>query len=129
MKQHFTVEGQLPSLNEYIKAERSTRYAASTMKHQYQNQIVVCMRRARLKPMKTPIILRYRFYERTVRRDKDNIASIAHKFIQDALVVGGIIPDDGWKHIGFPNGGIAYIDEFYIDRKDPRIEIDLEEIT
>ena len=127
MKQSFTVEGQLPSLNEYIKAERSTRYAASTMKHQYQNMIVIGIRRAKMKPMQTPVLLTYRFYERAMKRDKDNIASIAHKFIQDALVVSGIIPDDGWKHIGYPQG-IAYVDEFYIDKKNPRIEVELEEI-
>ena len=127
MKQMFIVEGQLPSLNEYIKAERSKLYAASTMKHQYQNMIVVEIRRSRIKPMHTPVLITYRFYERSMKRDKDNIASIAHKFIQDALVVSGIIPDDGWKHIGYPQG-TAYVDEFYIDRKSPRIEVELEEI-
>ena len=87
------------------------------MKHSYQTLIMAYIRRARLKPIKRPVKIIYRFYEANKRRDKDNIAGIAHKFIQDALTDSGILVDDGWEYVE------SFSDEFYIDRKYPRIEV------
>ena len=95
---------------------------ANKMKHSYQTLISAYIRRSRLKPIKCPVKIIYRFYEPNKRRDKDNIAGIAHKFIQDALVNDGILKDDGWDYV------IGFSDEFYIDRKYPRIEVELCEI-
>ena len=113
----FTIQGRLPSLNDYCKAERSGYHAANNMKHRYQALISAYIRRSRLKPIKYPVKIIYRFYEENKRRDKDNIAGIAHKFIQDALVNDGILKDDGWDYV------IGFSDEFYIDKKNPRIEV------
>ena len=115
----FTIQGRLPSLNDYCKAERSGYHAANNMKHSYQTLISAYIRRSKLKPIKYPVKIIYRFYEANKRRDKDNIAGIAHKFIQDALVNDGILKDDGWDYV------IGFSDEFYIDRKSPRIEVTL----
>ena len=115
----FTIDGRLPSLNDYCKAERSGYHAANNMKHSYQTLISAYIRRSRLKPIKYPVKIIYRFYETNKRRDKDNIAGIAHKFIQDALVNDGILKDDGWDYV------IGFSDEFYIDRDNPRIEVTL----
>ena len=115
----FTIDGRLPSLNDYCKAERSGYHAANNMKHSYQTLISAYIRRSRLKPIKYPVKIVYRFYEPNKRRDKDNIAGIAHKFIQDALVNDGILKDDGWDYV------IGFSDEFYIDRNNPRIEVTL----
>lgn len=78
---------------------------------------MVYIRRARLKPIKYPVKIVYRFYEANKRRDKDNIAGVAHKFIQDALTESGILKDDGWDYV------TGFSDEFYLDRKNPRIEV------
>ena len=118
----FTIDGRLPSLNDYCKAERSGYHAANKMKHSYQTLISAYIRRSRLKPIKYPVKIIYRFYEANKRRDKDNIAGIAHKFIQDALVNDGILEDDGWDYV------IGFSDEFYIDKKNPRIEVELWEV-
>ena len=107
----------MPSLNDYCKAERSGYHAANNMKHRYQALISAYIRRARLKPIKYPVKIIYRFYEENKRRDKDNIAGIAHKFIQDALVNDGILKDDGWDYI------TGFSDEFYISKDNPRIEV------
>ncbi|MBE5996574.1 MAG: RusA family crossover junction endodeoxyribonuclease [Lachnospiraceae bacterium] len=122
MKQKFTIEGRLPSLNEYIKAERTTRFAAATMKKSWQNFIVGCIRHAKLKKVGGPVTLLYDHFVPDKRRDRDNISSIVHKFTQDALVTSGILKDDGWDYV------VNSIDEWHIDRKNPRIEVTIEEV-
>ena len=117
----FIIEGRLPSLNEYCKAERTGYHCANNMKKGCQRAIEADIRRFKLKPIKRPVKILYRFYEPNRRRDKDNIAGVAHKFIQDALVNAGILKDDGWDYV------IGFSDEFYLDRKYPRIEVYLHE--
>lgn len=65
----------------------------------------------------------YHFYEPNARRDKDNISGYFHKIFQDALVQSGVIRDDGWKEI------CDFEDHFYVDRKNPRIEVEIYEQT
>ena len=117
----FIIEGRLPSLNEYCKAERTGYHCANNMKKSCQRAVEADIRRFKLKPIKHPVKILYRFYEPNRRRDKDNIAGVAHKFIQDALVNAGILKDDGWDYV------IGFSDEFYLDRKNPRIEVYLHE--
>ena len=92
------------------------------MKHRCQALIAAHIKRSKIKPIKYPIRILYRFYEPNKRRDKDNIAGVAHKFIQDALVQCGIIKDDGWDYV------VGFYDEFFIDKEKPRIEVFLYEV-
>lgn len=119
MSQKFTIHGRLPSLNEYINAERTNRYKAAKLKRDLQERIGADIRAANLKPAQVPVTLVYTFYEANRRRDKDNIAAVAHKFVQDSLVNEGIIKDDGWDYI------TRFYDEFYIDKENQRIEVEL----
>lgn len=123
MSQKFIIEGRLPSLNEYIKAERATKYAASTMKKTYQRRIIACIWKAHIKPVKNPVVLTYTHYVPDKRRDRDNIASIAHKFVQDALVTADIIKDDGWDDV------LNSVDYWHIDKTDPRIVVTIDEVA
>ena len=119
IKHKFVIKGRLPSLNEYCNAERKGYHCANGMKHRCQNVIIGYIRRFKLKPIRHPVKIQYRFYEPNKRRDKDNISAIAHKFIQDAIVEAGILRDDGWDYI------TGFSDEFYIDKLNPRIEVEL----
>lgn len=119
MSQKFTIHGRLPSLNEYINAERTNRYKAAKLKRDLQERIGAEIRAANIKPVQVSVTLVYTFYEANRRRDKDNIAAVAHKFVQDSLVNEGIIFDDGWDYI------TRFYDEFYIDKENPRIEVEL----
>lgn len=119
MSQTFTIHGRLPSLNEYINAERTNRYKAAKLKRDIQERIGAEIRAANIKPVQVSVTLVYTFYEANRRRDKDNIAAVAHKFVQDSLVNEGIIFDDGWDYI------TRFYDEFYIDKENPRIEVEL----
>ena len=121
-KQKFVIEGSLPSLNDYIRAERSTRYAAAEMKHSYENVIIGFIRKAKIRRVDEPVILHYKHFVQNRRKDRDNIASIAHKFTQDALVHAGVLRDDGWGEV------LNSFDEWGIDKDNPRIEVEIEEV-
>ncbi len=68
---------------------------------------------------KGPVRMVYNWYEPNRKRDKDNISSFGRKVIQDALIHGGWLKNDGWKDIaGFEN-------KFFVDAKNPRIEVEI----
>lgn len=91
-----------PCLNDYIHAIARNKYAGNSMKRQW-TELTAKYAKTQLKPLRKeqlPVTLKYTFFERNRRRDKDNIASFAMKTIQDGLVAAGIIENDGWKHVG-----------------------------
>lgn len=123
MEYRFIIPGRLDNLNDYISAERSNRYKGAKMKSTNQNHAFqeACIQLGDIH-IKKPVKMVYRWYEKDRRRDLDNISSFGRKVIQDALVEAGILPDDGWKYI------IGFTDEFYVDKKYPRIEVTIIEL-
>ena len=125
-KYGFTIQGTLPGLNDYLKEERKFRRGHSCgndMKKQCQ-KLIADEIRLQLKRLhiEKQIYIRYRFYEPNKRRDLDNIAGVAHKFIQDAMVKTGLIDNDGWGNI------TGFSDSFFLDRHNPRIEVEIVEV-
>ncbi|WP_290776095.1 RusA family crossover junction endodeoxyribonuclease [Anaerofustis sp.] len=118
--QKFIIEGRLPSLNEYIDKCRFNKYAGGKFKKQHQEYIEWHIKSSGIKPMKC-VDITYRFYEKNKRRDKDNVSSFARKIINDALQTAGILENDNWQCVGILK------DEFYIDKENPRIEVELYE--
>lgn len=126
MEHRFTIPGSLPSLNEYIAAagRRQGRHRCDNdMKQKYEMVILRAIRRTPLpRRFRRPVYITYIYYEKDRRRDKDNVAGVAHKFVQDALVKAGILENDGWQWIE------GFRDEFHVDRERPRIEVIVKEI-
>ena len=119
----FVIVGTLPGLNEYISAERSNRHSAAKMKKQTEYAIGMIARSQHRKAhFKRPVVMRYLWVEKDRRRDLDNVA-FAKKFIQDAFVRAGILEGDGQRHI------VGFTDSFSVDPKNPRVEIEIEEIS
>lgn len=119
----LTIQGWLDGLNEYTAANRANPYRGGKMK-KVNEELIIWSIRQQLRGLhiNKKVNIHYKFYEKNKRRDKDNIASTAMKFIQDSLVKCGVLKGDGWKEIeGFTH-------EFYVDKKNPRIEVYLEEI-
>lgn len=121
MQYKFTVKGTLPGLNSYLKAERlfsKGHSCGNDMKQKYQSIISNAIR-AQLKRLHidNPVYIRYAYYEPNKRRDLDNIAGVAHKFIQDALVRCKVLDNDGWQNI------TGFEDKFFVDQDNPRIEV------
>lgn len=99
----FWIDGELPSLNEYIAVERSNRYAAAKLKKDTEDYIVTQIK-AQIKKSKNkpifidPVTVYYFWTVKNKKKDRDNIA-FAKKFVQDALVKAGVIKSDGWQYV------------------------------
>lgn len=119
----FTIFGTLPGLNEFVDANRRNYHAGAKLKKETQYFVELSAKKAlkRWKP-EGPVFMRYVWYEPNKRRDKDNISGGGRKIIQDALVSAGYLKNDGWADI------IGFSDEFRIDKKTPRIEVEIEEV-
>jgi len=74
---------------------------------------------AKLKKINTSVYITYKFYRKDKKKDKSNIAAFARKVIEDSLVKMGILKNDGWNDVE------GYHDEFYIDKDNPRIEVEI----
>lgn len=123
MEKTIIINERLPGLNDYIAAERTNRFKAAKMKSDWQEVVVWAAKTCLgIWTPKLPVRLVYRWYEKNRRRDKDNIAGFGHKVIQDALVIAGILPDDGWKEIE------GFEDYFEVDRNSPRVEVTVKEV-
>lgn len=120
----FTIYGRLSGLNEYTLKCRSNKYAGAKMKEANEQQVASAILSDRIiwgMVFSGKVHITFKWYEKNKRRDLDNIA-FAKKFIQDALVKGGILQGDGWQHI------VGFSDEFYIDKDNPRIEVIINEV-
>ena len=123
MEYRMIIPGRLDNLNDYINAERTNRYKGAKVKGRNQERAFqeACIQLGDVQ-IKRPVKMIYRWYEKDQRRDLDNISSFGRKVIQDALVEAEILPDDGWKYIK------GFTDEFYVDKKYPRIEVTIIEL-
>ena len=117
MSNILTIKGTLPSLNEYINTERSNRFAASKMKKQWTELVAWEAKAQKIKKFTKPVYMRYTWYCKDTRTDKSNISATGRKFIEDGLVLAGVLQGDGWKHIE------GFSDEFKIDKDRPRVEV------
>lgn len=119
MTYKFTIKGRLPSLNDYIDAERSDKYAGAKMKRQAEETVLWSVGK-KIK-FSNPVFIHYLWVEKDRRRDKDNIC-FAKKFIQDALVKAKVLKNDGWNEIA------DFKDDFDVDKDNPRIEVTITEV-
>lgn len=88
---------KVPSLNEYIGACRTNYHKANKMKHDVQSQVAAYI--SHLPRMQRPVTIDFLWTEKNNRRDYDNISSAGRKFILDALVASGKLPDDNRKYV------------------------------
>lgn len=119
MTYKFTIRGTLPGLNELIEAERRNRYAGAALKKQSESVVMHAARSLGKMRFTEPVYMVYHWYEPNRRRDKDNISSFGRKVIQDALVKSKILQNDGWNNI------IGFEDRFEVDKKNPRIVVEI----
>lgn len=116
------INGDLPSLNEYTKANRS-KYGQSIgakIKRDAEHLIALYIKSQGLTSTHytRPVRIDFRWYMENQRKDPDNVC-FAKKFILDALVRNGILENDNYSHVK------GFTDEFYIDKENPRIEVDI----
>lgn len=117
------IPGRLPGMNEYIDAERRNRYAAAKIKTTSMDTVIKAARTSLGDwAAEASVRMDYLWIEPNMRRDKDNVSSYGRKIIQDALVEGGYLPNDGWRNVD------GFSDSFAVDAENPRIEVTITEI-
>ena len=97
MTQTFEVE-QLPTHNDFIKANRAGKYKGARMKKDYTDMCHIIAKIAGVMVTERSSFT-FAWHEPNKRRDPDNIC-FAKKFILDGLVQGEMMSTDGWKVVG-----------------------------
>ena len=115
MVEEFIINEKLPSLNDFIQANRSNFHVGNNFKQNIEMIISLYIKQAirtkKLHPKENPVVIYFEWHERTKKRDADNIAS-AKKFILDALQKCGVLKNDSRKFV------VGFCDTIVDDKKD-----------
>ena len=101
----FRFDSKLPTLNEYIDAERSNRFIAAKIKKTTTNNIRLEALSQTRDKFEGLYDVRITWHRANNRQDSDNIYFSA-KFLFDGLVEAKILSGDGRKHIRHINNEI-----------------------
>ena len=118
MEQTVSIPLKTPSLNEYTDACRKNPYVGANMKKSMQKAYTYYF--LRLKPVERPVTIDFEWTEKNRKRDLDNVA-FGKKFLLDALVAAGVLPDDS------PRWVVGFRDTFK-QGEDYKITITIKEI-
>ena len=93
----FIIDSNLPTLNEYIDAERRGLHLAAAMKKRFTG---ICSQYSLGLPKRIQgcFDVIFKFYRSDNRHDSDNVF-FGKKFILDGMVQSGVLPSDGRKMI------------------------------
>jgi hypothetical protein len=97
------------TLNEYIKAERSNKHKAASLKKRQTESVAYLAKHFKFKVPKGVYDIIFTWYKPDNRTDHDNIA-FCKKFVLDGLVMSGAIESDSPKFIG------NFHDVFIVDK-------------
>lgn len=115
----FEIPGTMPQLNDYIRAERATRFAAARIKRDAHAKVFAALApQVTLPRFDEPVDVVFTWHRPDRRTDKDNVA-FAKKFILDALQKAGVIENDKWAMCTPYDGG------FFIDKENPRTVVEI----
>lgn len=115
MSAKLWIPGPLPGMNEIVEAAKGgggtgSRYVK--LKRQWTETVWAWAKNARLQPIRGQVCLAFEWREPDQRRDPDNIAA-AKKFINDGLVMAGVIEGDRWKNVA------SLTDTWTVDARNP----------
>lgn len=115
--QQFTIQGRLPSLNEYTRACRAHWSKGAQLKREVEADIMWQLTAARLGhkvgKVAGPVIISLEWHDSNRRRDIDNVF-FGVKFILDAMQKLEIIANDDRKHVVGLNHSIVDDDQDYV---------------
>lgn len=114
----FTIEGKLPTLNDYTNSNRTHWASGAGDKANATRKVAMACTDLQL-PDGKQFMLHYKWFVST-KHDYDNIA-FAQKFVQDGLKAAGKIPDDSPKYvIGFTHDFVR------TDKGDDKVVVTIE---
>lgn len=115
----LVILGELTTLNDYIDAERSNRHAGAKVKKENTEACLWQLKGSQ--GLQGRHRVAFTWFAENMKIDPDNIA-FCKKYVLDAIVRAGILPNDGWKQIA------GFSDDFQVDKGNPRVEVILEEV-
>ena len=119
----LAIFGKLPTLNEYINAERTSKYLAAKMKKEAQDHIGWhVLHQLKGVRIEKPVHMFFDWFSTNRKTDPDNISSYGRKLILDAVVGCGVLKSDGWKQIK------SFTDCFAVDKENPRVIVRICEV-
>ncbi len=89
---------KLDGLNEYTAECRGNKYGGGKCKKKNEHIILACIKNSKLRQIQGSYSVHFKWYEKTARRDKDNVA-FAKKFILDALQEAHITKGDDNRYL------------------------------
>jgi len=121
----FTIKGALPGMNEVIASAKQHWSKYRVAKH--GGMLLACAGIREAKKKKEPLgegpyAFSFTHFTSDRRKDPDNIAGGAHKIIFDALQDEEVLENDGWKQVA------SIHDRFFVDKDNPRIEVEIVEV-
>ena len=123
MEYLLNIPGRLDNLNDFIRADKASRYEGGKLKRKNEDIVSLYIRKQlRGVTISKTVLMEYTWVEKDKRRDLDNISSFGRKVIQDALVKCGVLKNDGWDQIS------GFTDSFRVDKKEPHIEVLIREV-
>lgn len=119
----FIINGRLPGLNDMIASRGRPWFMGHAVKTKAIKMVRAFLIAENIPKFKLPIFLRIKWIERDKRRDRDNVSGGGSKILLDAMKQHGIIINDSrkWVH------DIRH-DTSIVDKVNPRIEIEIEEV-
>jgi len=115
----LVIPKELTDLNSYLKAMNNNRFVGAKVKKQDTEYVYWCCKQQKIPPVKDyPVKILFRWFSKDNRKDIDNVA-FSKKFILDGLVIAKVLENDSRKFVS------GFTDEFYVDAKNPRVEIEI----
>ena len=108
------------TLEEYRSLNKKSVSHYNEMKKMYTRDMQPFLRAPRID---SPIDFHFHWYCLNRRKNPDNIAAGGRKIILDALQKVGILPNDNWDWV------VGLRDRFFVDKKNPRVEVFFKETT
>jgi hypothetical protein len=115
------IKGNLPNANKYISALSRNRFVGGKLKKESTAVVYYECKAQKLPYIIKPCDFQFKWFVKNRKMDKDNIA-FAKKFVLDGLVMAKVITNDTWFYVN------SFTDEFFIDAKNPRIEVIINEV-
>lgn len=112
----ITIQGELTDLNTFIR-KSANKFARNKIKQDETDRVYWECKKQKIETVdKYPVFILFKWYSKNKKMDIDNV-SFGKKFILDGLVKAQIIKGDGRKFVS------GFSDEFFIDQKNPRVEV------
>lgn len=116
----LTIQGRLIGVNELINAARTNKFGSAKQKHDQMNIVtsaILADKEFWENRFENKVIAYIDFFEKSERRDCDNVIGGGCKIIFDSLVENGILIDDSRKYVS------KVVCSVYTDKANPRIEV------